>query len=368
MRSRSSTTPISTFTLTFEDATFSEAKYAADVAKQIGSRHHEILLSSDRFAGEMEAALATLDQPTFDGLNSYFISRAVREAGLTVALVGTGGDELFGGYESFGAISKLLRLARLTRFVPRRTKYQLASVIARLKHRGQGAMPPQTRWAKLPDFLAAGDDAVDLYQLAYALFRPQFVDELLGEQTVPPPDHFGLALIMQKSLRDEIAGMSDLAGVSRLEQRLFLGERLLRDTDAASMAVALETRLPLVDVEVLRAVNDLPDDVRFMPLRRKQALRDAGLTGLTPETFDRPKSGFVMPFESWIRRELAGSIEATLNDESLVIACGLNPKATRKLWQSFASNGPGLYWSRVWAVYVLLRYAKRHGLTTEQSA
>ncbi len=362
LASKTSVSRINTFTLTFDELEFSEKTYAAQVARAIGSEHHEINLSEKRFVGEIDAAIDALDQPTFDAVNSFFISKAVREAGLTVALVGTGGDELFGGYQSFARLPKLLRAARLTRLVPANAKYKVADLIARLGKAKSSHVAPQTRWAKLPDFLSAGDDVLDLYQLAYAMFRPNFVVDLLEPIGASPHDHFGLSVEMQKRLRKEIEGLSDLAAISVLERRLFLGERLLRDTDVASMAVALETRLPLVDIAVNAAASGLLDDVRFSPVGRKQALRDAGLVGLDPNIFDRPKSGFVLPFDRWIRQALAPDIERTLGDAEQVRAVGLQPKAVWALWQAFKSKQPGLYWSRIWSIYILLRWARKHGL------
>ena len=151
-----------------------------------------------------------------------------------------------------------------------------------------------------------------------------------------------------------------MAAVSVLEQRLFLGERLLRDTDAASMAVSLETRLPLVDSVVSDAVTRMDDRERFHPLGRKEVLRRIGLRGLDPALFERPKQGFVMPFDRWIRRSLGDAMDSTMRDASMVKAVGLNPQVVSGLWSAFQSGAPGLYWSRVWAIYALVRWCHRH--------
>jgi asparagine synthase (glutamine-hydrolysing) len=150
--------------------------------------------------------------------------------------------------------------------------------------------------------------------------------------------------------------------VSALEQRLFLGERLLRDTDAASMAVSLETRLPLVDSVVAETVVGLDDAERYAPVGRKQLLRTIGLDGLDPALFERPKVGFVLPFDSWIRRSLGAQMDQTMRDASLARAVGLNGDTVAHLWSAFQDGSPGLYWSRVWAVYILIRWCHRHGV------
>ena len=99
--SQSAGEKINTFTLVFEEKELSEGVFAKQIADAIGTNHREITLTESAFVDNIDRAMDTLDQPTFDGLNSFYMSKAVREAGLTVALVGTGGDELFGGYTSF---------------------------------------------------------------------------------------------------------------------------------------------------------------------------------------------------------------------------------------------------------------------------
>src|SRR6202023_3893418 len=99
-----------------------------------------------------------------------------------------------------------------------------------------------------------------------------------------------------------------LSAISIMEQRLFLGERLLRDNDVASMASSLEQRVPLVDQVLYESVDRLPDQARYRPLGRKATLRRIGLRGLDPALFERPKSGLVLPFDPWSRRGFWGDM------------------------------------------------------------
>ena len=322
------------------------------------------MLTESVFVDNIDRALDTLDQPTFDGLNSFYMSKAVREAGLTVALVGTGGDELFGGYTSFRDLPQLSLGAGGNTWIPRRAKVAAAEVMAMAMQGGNlvARNSAQTRWAKLPDMVGSGDDLIGLYQLAYALFLPDFQKELLADGLINGSMRSGIPQIMHAQLSREIAGRSPLSAIGVLEQRCFLGERLLRDTDAASMAVSLEVRLPLVDQVVVEQVNRLPDDVRFEPVRSKALLRRIGLEGLDPKLFDRPKSGFVLPFDRWIRQRLGSAMDELMRDERAAAAVGLNGAAVRKLWDGFQSGQGGLYWSRVWAIYVLMRWCHRHGV------
>lgn len=351
--------PVHTFTLAFEEADLNEGGFSRRIAQAIGSEHHEVLLTEGRFVEHLEQALDALDQPTFDGLNSYYMSQAVREAGFKVALVGTGGDELFGGYASFRVLPTLMAWSRRTGLVPRGLRLGAARLLAAGLHPRRGAIPPQTRWAKLPDFVARGDDVLALYQLAYALFLPKFQDELLAlDRGTLPVD--GLPQPLRDRLLDETRGRSPRAAVSVLEERLFLGERLLRDSDAASMAVSLELRLPLVDQLLFERVDRLPDALRYLPAGRKALLRRVGLVGLDPALFERPKRGFVLPFDTWIRRSLGAVMDETLRDPALVAPTGLDPAAVGRLRDAFQQGAPGLYWSRLWAIYVLVRWCHRH--------
>jgi asparagine synthase (glutamine-hydrolysing) len=360
---KASSTPVNTFTLAFEEEAFSEGAIARQVAGAIGTTHREIVLTESQFAADLPSALNTLDQPTFDGLNSYYISKAVREAGLTVALVGTGGDELFGGYSSFRAIPSLLRWERRSRMMPARCKVLAATIAGKMLSPSKGNTPPQMKWAKLSGMVKAGTDIVALYQLAYALFLPEYQGKLLADDLHDTELISGLPADLHARLREEIASHSPLSATSVMELRCFLGERLLRDTDAASMAVSLETRLPLVDSTLTEVVNALPDTDRYANLGSKHLLRKIGLEGLDPALFDRPKSGFVMPFDRWIRKDLNKPMSELMHDPQAARSVGLNPETVRTLWDSFQENAPGLYWSRVWAIYVLMHWCQTHGVT-----
>jgi asparagine synthase (glutamine-hydrolysing) len=353
--------PVHTFTLAFEEQELNEGPIAKRIAAAIGTEHHEVLLTEGQFVENLEPALDSLDLPTVDGLNAYFMSRAIRSAGFTVALSGTGGDELFGGYPTFRDLPTLQRWSQRISWTPRSLQAAASSIATWPLRRSGGAVPPQTRWAKLPDMVRNADDLLALYQLAYALFLPDFQRKLLAPDFAEPLTD-GLPAPMRRQLLGEILHRSPLSAVSVMEQRLFLGERLLRDNDVASMAASLEQRVPLVDQVLFEAVDHLPDEARYAPLGKKATLRRIGLRGLDPALFERPKSGFVLPFDRWIRRGLKDIMDQTLLDPTVVAPVGLDPAAVRRLWKAFLGGAPGLYWSRVWSIYVLIRWCHRNGV------
>jgi asparagine synthase (glutamine-hydrolysing) len=351
--------PVHTFTLAFEEDELNEGPIARQIAAAIGTQHHEVVLTEAHFVENLEGALDSLDQPTFDGLNAYYISSAIRAAGFTVALSGTGGDELFGGYTSYRDLPALHRWSQHAAWVPRSLQTAVARLATWPLRRSGRTMPPQTRWAKLPEMVQHGDDLLALYQLAYALFLPGFQHELLAPSFAEALAD-GLPTAMRERIIAESRGRTPLSAISVMEQRLFLGERLLRDNDVASMACSLEQRVPLVDQVLLESVDRMSDRARYQPLGRKAVLRRIGLRGLEPALFERRKSGFVLPFDRWIRRGLKDAMDQTLRDPQAIAPVGLDPVAVGRLWRAFLEGGPGMYWSRVWSVYVFIRWCHRN--------
>jgi asparagine synthase (glutamine-hydrolysing) len=354
---------VHTFTIGFDEAGLDESQYAARVAAAIGSRHMNVTLREEDFVRQLPDALTAIDQPTFDGLNTYFVSRAARQAGMTVALAGTGGDELFGGYPSFVELPKMLRAGS---WLPRGLDGAIGGT-ARLAGgllNQLGQTPPQTRWGKIADVACAAHDLIGLYQTCYALFTRETQSRLAAErvQAAQRDQYFGLPAETAREWRSRTEGSELLHAISLLELFSFIGERLLRDTDAASMAVSLEVRVPLLDHALCERVAGIDAARRFSPPRKKQLLRGAALARLDPALFDRPKSGFVLPIEEWSRRRLQRQMHELLSDPALVSRVGLRPDTVRLLWRSYVAGKPGLYWSRAWSIYVLLSWCQRHDM------
>lgn len=351
-----------TFTIGFDEAGLDESQHAARVAQAIGSRHSNVVLREAQFTEQLPDALTAIDQPTFDALNTYYVSRAAREAGMTVALAGTGGDELFGGYPSFAQLPTMMRA---TSAAPGWVNGAVTGA-AGLKEQlawGLGARAPaQTRWAKIGDVTAAAGNLVGLYQASYALFTRATQRRLASERvrTAQQAQAFGLPADVAREWGRLTEGSEIRHAVSTLELSSFIGERLLRDTDTASMAVALEVRVPLLDPVLCETIAGVDPALRFSPPGRKQLLRDVALSKLDPALFERPKSGFVLPIEAWSRRSLQTAMGRLLNDADHVSRAGLNPDAVRTLWASYLSGRKGFYWSRPWSLYVLLAWCERH--------
>ena len=255
----------------------------------------------------------------------------------------------------------LQRWSRRADWVPRDLQVGAAKLATWPLRRSGGVVPPQTRWAKLPEMVHHGDDLLTLYQMAYALFLPGFQRELVAPDFVEALAA-GLPLDMLSRISAETRGRTPLSAISIMELRLFLGERLLRDNDVASMACSLEQRVPLVDQVLFESVDRLSDQARYRPLGRKALLRRIGLRGLDPTLFERPKSGFVLPFDRWIRHGLKDAMDRTLRDPQLIAPVGLKPAAVERLWRAYLDGAPGMYWSRIWSIYVFIRWCHRNGV------
>jgi asparagine synthase (glutamine-hydrolysing) len=357
---------VHTFTIGFEEKGLDESSYAAAVAAAIRSRHTNVVLREEDFLAQLPDAMTAIDQPTFDAINTYFVSRAARNAGMTVALAGTGGDELFGGYRSFVELPKMMR--GLSRFPGR----QLDGVIHGAARIGGGMFwdvlqraPPQTRWGKLADVARAANDLLGLYQVSYSLFTAETQARLASSavRNEQSKQVLGLPAGVADAWRDRVRDEPLLHAISLLELSSFIGERLLRDTDAASMAVALEVRVPLLDHVLCETVARMEPGQRFSPLLKKLALRRTALSGLDPSLFDRPKSGFVLPIAGWTKRGLRPELDRHFADSELMARAGLNAATVRTLWSSYTSGKRGLHWSRVWSLYVLLAWCQRHDVS-----
>ena len=357
---------IHTFTIGFEDKDLDESRHAAAVAAAIRSRHTNVVLREEDFLAQLPGAMTAIDQPTFDAINTYFVSRAARNAGMTVALAGTGGDELFGGYRSFVELPKMMKG---TSWLPGRL---LDGVIRGAARMGGGTFwdvlrraPPQTRWGKLADVARGANDLLALYQVSYSLFTAETQERLASSavRNEQSEQVFGLPSAVADIWRGRVRDQGLLHAISLLELSSFIGERLLRDTDAASMAVALEVRVPLLDHVLCESVAGLDPGQRFKPLLKKMALRRAGLSKVDPSLFDRPKSGFVLPIAGWTRRGLKPELDRLFTDTELIGRVGLNPATVRTLWNSYTSGKRGLHWSRVWSIYVLLAWCRTHDVS-----
>ncbi len=254
-------TGIRSFTLTFPGTSYDEAAMSRVVAQRCGTQHSEIPLDSGALLARLDEAIAALDQPTMDGMNTYFVSWAAREAGLKVALSGLGGDELFAGYRTFADTRRVSRLMRIARFAPAPMRRATAGVMSQWI--GQLSTPDAGRKA------AAGWATPEALPSAYYFTRTLFPPGELARLTEPrfrPSSVSADGVTLEPTwlgwlerTADEARKLEPIAGTSWLEMRTYMAGTLLRDTDSVSMSRSLEVRVPLLDTPLVEFLGALPD-------------------------------------------------------------------------------------------------------------
>ena len=339
---------VHTISVAFTEADADERRFAAAAAKAIGTSHHVVELSASSILADIEDAVGALDQPSFDGINSWFVSREAVRLGFKVALSGAGGDELAGGYSSFRRVLRAHPLMKMP-------GSGLAAGLA-------GAVLRQLRPASKTGQLGQAFGALErMYQTQYALFSTDTLRGLLSDPTSAPT--WGVDREREAMLAQEIASLPPLQAVTALESEMFLGDRLLRDMDSVSMAHSLEVRVPFVDTVLSDRLAGLSDADRYLPIGQKQLLRRQSRAVLPENFFSRPKRGFEFPMDEWIRGPLRSMVEGRLLDANQCAAMGLNAPAVAAIWQQFLSKPGAIYWTRPWAIFALLQWAARNEVT-----
>jgi len=336
---------VDTFSVVFvgEDAAMSEAPYSAAVAREFRANQHQVPASGP-VAESVRAALAALDQPSIDGVNTFLVCQAVRRAGITVVQSGLGADEVFVGYGTHRTMGRLLAFGKLARmpFVADAAKLLAAVPFV------QGRYP----LGKLLGYVAAGGGLMEAYAAARGLFPPQLTGRLLGR----PPASPALALANGTAKARDFA-----ARVSLLELGNYMGNMLLRDSDAMSMAHGLELRVPYLDRDLVERVVTLPASFKLHHGRQKPLLVDAIRPPLPREVVERRKQGFTLPFARWLRSELREDMEATFGDARALATCGIEPTVARWVWERYVASCDVSAWTRPWAIHVLVRWWERVG-------
>jgi asparagine synthase (glutamine-hydrolysing) len=337
------------FTVGFgEDPQLSEMELAAETARLFGLDHTRI----DVTAADAEAAtvrwLDALDLPSVDGFNVSLISQVVRREGMTVALSGQGGDELFGGYPTFADVPRLSRVFRGARLIPRGARQILAAAAT-------GGRPDAVR-AKAHDIAGSDGSLVSLYLQRRRLMSSAQL-EALG--LFPPALELTPDYMPPEGLDEDLASIDDpVCAVSRLETRLYLGNMLLRDGDANGMSHSLEIRVPFLDQRLLDLMLPVPGAVR-LPERRadKHLLRAAFPELLRPALRAQSKRGFTLPVGRWMRGPLRPLCEAALG--VLRSSGALIPAGVDSVWNAFLREPESPAWSRAFALCVVGHYLGR---------
>jgi asparagine synthase (glutamine-hydrolysing) len=347
-----------TFSVVFDDEKFTEAHHSRLVAEKFHTDHREVHLGEDRLLKMLPEALSSLDQPTIDGLNTYVVSKAVKESGVTVALSGLGSDELFGGYPSFRRALKLQSISGPTK-----------GLLRAVSGAGKRALNGSVQRKKFWQLAASKGQPLDVYNITRQLFPPDEVHNMSGFRISNLKEGNGSQLATEDSFNTQAQNRSSsdlINAISQLELEGYMANTLLRDTDSMSMAHSLEVRVPFVDVEVVSYVLGLPGEWKLnndRGHRPKPLLADA-VGDLLPKDFlARPKMGFTLPLEDWMQSCLRDEISSVLGDQEELTRTGLEFDSVAKVWGRFLHSPKAVGWSRPWALYVLAKWCELNGVT-----
>jgi asparagine synthase (glutamine-hydrolysing) len=324
----------------------SDLPHARRVAQAFDVRLHEVPVSSERMAGDLERLVRHLGEPVADpaALNVLYIAESARALGVKVLLSGVGGDDLFAGYRRHRALGA----ERLWAWLPELGRRAIKDGTASLAHAlaSGGAAWPEARWGRVPAALQRGgalgrrlarafafaDQAADERLIGYyswgeaeplrALFAPEWREQLdVRARDAPLTAHLaGLP-----------AELDPLGRMLALEQRFFLGDHNLPYADKMSMAASVEVRVPFLDAELVALANALPSSAKLRGRHGKWALRRALAPHLPAEVLGRSKTGFGAPLRRWLRGELRGWVDDVLSPTRLRARGLFDPNAVRAL-------------------------------------
>jgi asparagine synthase (glutamine-hydrolysing) len=365
MMSRQSARPIKTFSVGFEaeGASIDESKDALITSRFLGTDHRHVLVTGKDLAEHMDRIPCALDQPSVDGVNSYFVSMAARR-GMTVAISGTGGDELFAGYPWFldmahhpwlsrkatgqaivRAISELAQNPVFHGFMRTRLKYRLVG----LRQKG--------------GFLSQ-------YAQQYQIFGSLGTLEILSRE-MQSQAHAGRAEALDLVGIDELARGTPVERVTALCMRGYTTNQLLRDIDAVSMSHSLEVRVPYLDHLLMDVALSLPDSTKIgrptnLPVAErtyrssgaKRILIDVGKKYL-PADFDlQPKRGFGMPFNAWMKGPVREIFMDALSEGCVRGRGWFNPAEVTRLKNQFL--GGRITWPQPWLLMIAELWASQY--------
>jgi asparagine synthase (glutamine-hydrolysing) len=351
-----------TFTVIFPEQEFNEAPLARETAARLGTEHRELLVTAEDMQARLLEAVGALDQPSMDGVNTFFVSWAARQVGLKVALSGLGGDEVFAGYPTFRSTQRASALASLARAVPSPLRQRMSDSLREFARRGR--RPHRSDLLHKLAAIWSGPRALPHpYFFTRALFTPNQIERLFPASMLATDfgDAGELPMRWWAQLQETVGQAGRLSGdsaVSCFELRTYTANTLLRDTDAMSMHHSLEVRVPLLDHLLVEFVLGLPDRAK----RRRgiaKALLVEALGDLLPAPVARQrKRTFTFPWQRWLRGPLGLQVALRLGSLTPSLASLLDAQAVQSIWKSFLMARTG--WARPWSLFVLNEWVRRN--------
>jgi len=338
--------PVETLSVVFKEPEYDESVYSDKVAQQMATHHRTLELGESDLVNALPQAIAAMDQPTVDGINTFLISKCAREAGWKVALSGIGGDELFGGYDSFRWVPRLSGIENFLSALPRSWSHFMGNCLKQI-------LPASDQNTKLGHLVSGQKSGSHIYFLLRALFCEDRVRDLFRDKNCADQEILKhLTKTMQQV--DSLSALHPLKQISYLELTHYLSNTLLRDTDMMSMAHGLEIRVPLIDHRLVELMFSIPAEIQFARPPKKSLLVRSLPHSLPPDVVHRKKMGFTLPFEHWMRNDLRSEVESVLLERISPLSDFIDETEVRQVWKDFLAGR--ISWSRPWALYVLKKW------------
>jgi len=342
---------INTFSVGFEQEGkhLDESRDAFETATHLGTRHHHIIVRGQDVAEKILDITQALDQPSVDGVNTYFISREARKH-VTVALSGTGGDEIFAGYPWFGQMKRWTAQTQVSQ-----------KLIARFMNLSALNSLASGRLGSWLETCRINANFLSRYAMCYYIFGPTGAAQILSKD-IRRKTRYGQAMCIDIMNQDIFPQTDSLCRVSGLCLRGYTLNQLLRDIDATSMFHSLEVRVPYLDPELLKLSLALPEATKLsvVPNDKIPQTYQTGLKRilydiakpLLPDNFgNRAKRGFGMPFDHWLRGPLREIFNDCLNNTAVSSAGIFDPKAVYSIKKNFESGK--IMWMKPWLLMMI---------------
>jgi asparagine synthase (glutamine-hydrolysing) len=324
MMQAQSSRPVKTFTVAFEDANYNEADWARAVAEHLGAEHTELQVTAAEAREQIPSLCAYYDEPFADSsqIPTLLLAKLTRRH-VTVSLSGDGGDELFCGYDRYFYLRKLWRRVAWCPARLRQAGARLASAVANVNPSSAAARRLQT----LAEFLLPRS-AGEFYRRFNAHWRDPAQVLLHGDSAEIRPDDLRVETELPKPLEEMMFW----------DARVYLPDDLLVKLDRASMAVGLEARVPLLDHRVVEFAWTLPLSLKVREGQTKWVLRRVLERYLPRAWMERPKMGFAVPLDAWLRGPLRAWAEDLLDERRLRREAFFRPEPIRQKWEQHLSG------------------------------
>lgn len=332
---------LKTYSISIEDMPFlDETAYAVEVAQYVGSKHEVIPINSNTLLKEVKFVWDHLDEPFADSssIAVSILSRKVREH-VKVALSGDGADELLGGYNKHTALWRSLHPGWKESFIP--FLQPIVDVLPESRSSAQG-----NRFRQLKRYAKGLNLSLKGRYLLWASWSDESICEELISQEVAVRKGARINMFVQDILED------DFNSVLRADQKLVLTNDMLTKVDSMSMLHALEVRPPFLDYRLVEFINALPSSLKVDHQARKILLQKTFAGDLPESVFNRPKRGFEVPLERWLRKELKQEVLGLLDPKQIKSVEFLRPDVVKKVLDLFYVKNKSEYTALVYALFV----------------